>query len=115
MDHLQYLFFLNFPFNKFMNCNYGQKGNCKFCNNQDHLNRFAGKTMSEVLSAAIEGTNQAYADEGRPTADLIVSELNETALGELFQMFMLSVVTYDLLRLHSLCPCFWSMVLPVCV
>lgn len=59
---------------------------------QDNLNRFAGKTMTEVLSAAIEGTNQAYADEGRPTADLIVSELNETSLGELFQMFMLSVV-----------------------
>jgi glucose-6-phosphate isomerase len=59
---------------------------------QDNLNRFAGKTMTQILSAAIEGTNQAYADEGRPTADLIVSELNESSLGELFQLFMLSVV-----------------------
>jgi len=58
---------------------------------QDRLNRFAGKTMSEVLAAAIQGTNQAYAGEGRPTADLIVSDLDETALGELFQFFMLSV------------------------
>ncbi|MDC0307744.1 glucose-6-phosphate isomerase [Planctomycetaceae bacterium] len=59
---------------------------------QDHLNRFAGKSLNEVMSAAIQGTNQAYAGENRPTADLTVPELNETTLGELFQFFMLSTV-----------------------
>lgn len=59
---------------------------------QDNLNRFADKTLNEVMSAAIQGTNEAYADENRPTADLIVPELNETTLGELFQFFMLSTV-----------------------
>ena len=57
---------------------------------QDNLNRFAGKSLNEVMSAAIQGTNQAYAEENRPTADLTVPELNETTLGELFQFFMLS-------------------------
>jgi len=60
--------------------------------NQDNLNRFAGKTLSDVMSAAIQGTNQAYAEEDRPTADLTVPELDEGALGELFQFFMLSTV-----------------------
>lgn len=60
--------------------------------NEDNLNRLAGKSMNDILSAAIRGTNQAYADDRRPTADLIVSELNEHTLGQLFQMFMLATV-----------------------
>ena len=38
--------------------------------NQDGLNELAAKTMPEVLAAAIAGTNQAYRDDNRPTADL---------------------------------------------
>ena len=59
---------------------------------QDQLNRFAGRTMPQILDAAIDGTNQAYADVGRPTADLILPELSEHVLGQLLQMLMLSTV-----------------------
>ena len=61
-------------------------------NNQDQLNAYAGTSMDTVLKAAFDGTNQAYADDGRPTADIVLPELNEYALGELFQMLMLSTV-----------------------
>lgn len=60
--------------------------------NQDLLNKFAGKTMSEVLSAAIQGTNKAYADVNRPTTDLVLPEMSEHMLGQVFQMFMLATV-----------------------
>ncbi|NOY28930.1 MAG: glucose-6-phosphate isomerase, partial [Planctomycetes bacterium] len=61
---------------------------------QDHddLNRLAEKTLPEVLSAAIQGTNQAYRDDNRPTADLHLPQLNEHTLGQLFQMLMLATV-----------------------
>lgn len=60
--------------------------------NQDQLNAYAGTSMDTVLKAAFDGTNQAYADDGRPTADIVLPELNEYALGELFQMLMLATV-----------------------
>ena len=58
--------------------------------NQDGLNAYAGTSIDEIQQAAFHGTNKAYADDGRPTADLFLSELNEYALGELFQMMMLA-------------------------
>lgn len=60
--------------------------------NQDGLNRYAGKTYPNLLSAAIEGTNKAYADAGRPTTDLLLPRLDEHALGQLLQMLMLATV-----------------------
>ncbi len=60
--------------------------------NQDQLNKFAGKTMPEVLRAAFDGTNKAYADVNRPTADLFFPELNAHVLGQFFQMMMLATV-----------------------
>lgn len=60
--------------------------------NQDDLNKFAGKTLAEVLNAAIAGTNKAYADVQRPTADLQFPELNAYCLGQFFQMLMLATV-----------------------
>lgn len=60
--------------------------------NQDKLNELAGKTLPEVLSAAIQGTNQAYAEDARRTADIRLPRLDEATLGQLFQMFMLSTV-----------------------
>ncbi len=60
--------------------------------NQDGLNGLADKTLPDILSAAIAGTNQAYAEDRRPTADVIVPKLNEASLGELFQMMMLATV-----------------------
>ncbi len=59
--------------------------------NQDQLNDLAGKPLADVLSAALAGTNRAYADDRRPTADLRLPRLDEMSLGQLFQMFMLAV------------------------
>lgn len=61
-------------------------------NNQDQLNELAKKTLPEVLSAAIAGTNQAYRDDNRPTADLVIPQLDELHLGQLLQMLMLATV-----------------------
>ena len=58
--------------------------------NQDQLNKFAGKTMPEVLRAAFDGTNKAYSDVNRPTADLFFPELNAHTLGQFYQMMMLA-------------------------
>ncbi|HMP05858.1 MAG TPA: glucose-6-phosphate isomerase [Lacipirellulaceae bacterium] len=57
---------------------------------QDGLNELADKTLADVLAAAAAGTNQAYRDAGRPTADLRLPRLDEFALGQLFQMLMLA-------------------------
>ncbi|MEW4488239.1 glucose-6-phosphate isomerase [Thalassoglobus sp. JC818] len=57
---------------------------------QDLLNRIAGKTIPELLDAAIEGTNQAYAEDQRPTTDLKLSKIDAYAMGQLLQLFMLA-------------------------
>lgn len=61
-------------------------------NNQDKLNELADKTLPDVLSAAIAGTNQAYLEDNRPTADIICPTLDEHVMGQLFQFFMLATV-----------------------
>ncbi len=60
--------------------------------NQDGLNELAEKSIADVLRAATLGTNKAYRDENRPTADLHLPQLDEYALGQLFQMLMLATV-----------------------
>lgn len=60
--------------------------------NEDELNQHAGKTMPRFLRAAIEGTNQAYREVERPTADLILPKLDAYHLGQTFQMLMLATV-----------------------
>jgi len=60
--------------------------------NQDQLNKLEGKTVPDVLSAAIEGTNRAYADVNRPTADLILPTLDAYTVGQTLQMLMLATV-----------------------
>ncbi|TWU24635.1 glucose-6-phosphate isomerase [Bythopirellula polymerisocia] len=60
--------------------------------NQDGLNELAEKTIPEVLAAATQGTNKAYRDDNRPTADLRLPAINEFVMGQLFQMFMLATV-----------------------
>ena len=57
----------------------------------DDLNRLAGRTMPELLEAAIRGTNRAYADDRRPTTDIRLPCLDEFTLGQLVQMLMLTV------------------------
>lgn len=59
---------------------------------QDQLNDLADKTLPEIMAAAIAGTNQAYREDRRPTADLHLPRLDETALGQFFQMLMLATV-----------------------
>lgn len=60
--------------------------------NQDSLNDLAEKTMPELMSAAIAGTNEAYHEDGRCTADIHLPKVDEAALGQLFQMLMLATV-----------------------
>ena len=60
--------------------------------NQDQLNEIGHKTLVDVLDAATRGTNQAYREDSRPTADLHLPALDEQVLGQVFQMFMLATV-----------------------
>lgn len=59
---------------------------------QDGLNDLADRTLPQIMSAAIQGTNEAYRTDGRPTADLHLPQAKEYYLGQLFQMLMLATV-----------------------
>ena len=59
---------------------------------QDDLNRLSDKTLPDLMRAAIQGTNRAYRDDGRPTADIHLPRVDEAIVGQLFQMFMLATV-----------------------
>jgi glucose-6-phosphate isomerase len=59
---------------------------------QDGLNELADKTIPDIMRAAIAGTNQAYREANRPTADIRLPRLDEFTLGQLFQMLMLATV-----------------------
>jgi len=60
--------------------------------NQDKLNELAGKTLPDILSAALAGTNKAYAEDHRATADMLLPRADEASLGQLFQMLMVATV-----------------------
>ncbi|QDT56035.1 Glucose-6-phosphate isomerase B [Caulifigura coniformis] len=57
---------------------------------QDQLNRLGWKGMPDLLAAAIAGTNKAYADDDRPTADIHLPKLDAYAVGQFLQMMMLA-------------------------
>ncbi|HVJ86933.1 MAG TPA: glucose-6-phosphate isomerase [Caulifigura sp.] len=57
---------------------------------QDQLNRLNGKGLPDLLAAAIAGTNKAYADDNRPTADIHLPKLDAYAVGQFLQMMMLA-------------------------
>jgi glucose-6-phosphate isomerase len=59
---------------------------------EDGLNELAAKTLPDILGAAFAGTNQAYREADRPTADILVPKLDEHTMGQLFQLFMLATV-----------------------
>lgn len=59
---------------------------------RDQLNWLAGKTVPEALDAATKGTNLAYNNVGRPTADLVLAQTEEASIGQLLQMLMLATV-----------------------
>ena len=44
------------------------------------------------MDAALHGTNQAYYEVARPTADLVLPTLSEHTMGQLLQMLMLATV-----------------------
>jgi glucose-6-phosphate isomerase len=60
--------------------------------NEDDLNRFNRKGLPDVMKAAREGTNKAYYDAARPTADLVLPVISEHTLGQVLQMLMLATV-----------------------
>jgi glucose-6-phosphate isomerase len=60
--------------------------------NQDQLNEFADQTLPDIMTAAIAGTNQAYREGGRPTADIHLPQLREGTFGQLLQMMMIATV-----------------------
>ena len=61
-------------------------------NNGDELNVYSRKGLPDLLEATLRGTNQAYFDAARPTADLILPTLSEHTMGQLLQMLMLATV-----------------------
>jgi glucose-6-phosphate isomerase len=60
--------------------------------NHDDLNALNRKGLADLMRASWTGTNQAYADAARPTADLVVPALSEHTMGQLLQMLMLATV-----------------------
>ena len=60
--------------------------------NEDELNALSRKGIPDIQEAAFTGTNQAYHDAARPTADIVLPQLTEHAIGQLMQMLMLATV-----------------------
>jgi glucose-6-phosphate isomerase len=60
--------------------------------NEDDLNQFSRKSYPDILDAAVKGTNEAYSDAARPTADIVLPHLSEHSIGQLLQMLMLATV-----------------------
>lgn len=60
--------------------------------NQDDLNQLGDRSLPELMTAAINGTNKAYLDDNRPTADIHLPMIDEFHLGQLFQMLMIATV-----------------------
>jgi glucose-6-phosphate isomerase len=60
--------------------------------NEDGLNEFSRKSYADLMTAALKGTNEAYAEVARPTTDIMLPSLNEYTLGQLLQMLMLATV-----------------------
>lgn len=60
--------------------------------NEDDLNAISRKGYPDLLEAAFVGTNQAYQEAARPTADLLLPALSEHTVGQLLQMLMLATV-----------------------
>ncbi len=60
--------------------------------NEDDLNQFSRRSIPDILEAAIKGTNQAYQEAARPSADLLLPSVSEHTVGQLMQMLMLATV-----------------------
>jgi glucose-6-phosphate isomerase len=60
--------------------------------NQDGLNDLSDRTLPEIMDAAFRGTNLAYREDQRPTTTLRLPGCNESSMGQLMQMLMLTTV-----------------------
>lgn len=60
--------------------------------NEDDLNQYNRKSLPDILQATLQGTNRAYYEAARPTADLVLPTLSEHTMGQLMQMLMLATV-----------------------
>lgn len=58
---------------------------------QDSLDEIAGKTLPEVLKAAVDGTTEAYKEDNRPSTNIYLPRADEFSLGQLYQMLMLAI------------------------
>ncbi len=58
----------------------------------DGLNWLAGRELARLMDAAVRGTNRAYRQDDRPTMDLLLPQVDEATLGQVFQMLMLATV-----------------------
>ena len=68
----------------------------------DKLNELGDKTLTDLMQAAIQGTNQAYESDQRPTTTITLPGINENSMGQLLQMLMLATVVEG--RLLSINP-----------
>ncbi len=59
---------------------------------EDLLNELSDKTLPNIMTAAIAGTNLAYKEDNRPTTDIHLPAADEASLGQLLQMLMLATV-----------------------
>ena len=64
----------------------------RYGHDQDKLDALVGTTWPDMLTAAIGGTNEAYAHAKRPTADILLPRIDEHVVGQLLQMLMLATV-----------------------
>lgn len=60
--------------------------------NQDELNALNRKGFPDIMTASFRGTNQAFIDTARPTAEIMLPVLSEHTMGQLLQMLMLATV-----------------------
>jgi len=63
-----------------------------FGHDEDKLDALVGTAWPQMLTAAIGGTNEAYAQAKRPTADILLPRIDEHVVGQLLQMLMLATV-----------------------
>jgi glucose-6-phosphate isomerase len=63
-----------------------------FGHDEDKLDDLVGTAWPDMLAAAAAGTNEAYAHDKRPTADILLPRIDEHTVGQLLQMLMLATV-----------------------
>ncbi|MDP7019452.1 MAG: glucose-6-phosphate isomerase [Pirellulaceae bacterium] len=59
---------------------------------QDGLQPLADRTCPELMAAALQGVNEALLNDRRPTTNLVLPRIDESTVGELFQMLMIATV-----------------------